>query len=774
MASSPFTFRNYAAGIDQLEIDDEDDLARIDELDKARWAATSAPLEQLFCDPAFLAYVDTDLNKRIRVDELKEARRWAWAHLKSRANLVKRSDVLVLSDLDPANEEANKIRSLAVRLLEQLGAAARDRIDLGQVRQFRDSYSRRFPNGDGVVTVGQITDAAVAALADTVVKSTGGGKDMSGDAGVRAADLDTWIERAKAYIAWEGQRAGVMVLGNATADAADHVAALAPKVAQYFAQCALVALEVNATTRLQATPEELAKLDVTDPAAIDAWLARSPVARPGMEPVLHLDGPLNPKFAPALQRLAAEIGPKVLGREGPLAALTAADFAAIDGAFAPFRAWRSSRPPGIPDDATAAGLAEILAGPNVDKLRALCAEDLGVADELLEFNDLEKLVLYQRWLMELANNFVSFPNLFIPTERALFEMGTLILDGRKLSLCVRVTDRAAHKKIAETSLMFLAYVEINRREGDVVRTDQIAAAVTAGMRGGIEIGKRGVFYDRDEKEWDAIVVDIISNPISIWEAMVAPFVRIRNAVAERVTSMIGAKATALESQAGDTAQSGVTKAQDTATTAATAPAPDAPAPAPPPKDGSSMQNLLIGGSLAFAALGSSVAFIVQTVSGINFVDALLGVGGMAVVLAAVFGLLGWLKLRRRDVSALLEACGWALNGRMRLTHYLSKLFTQRPGVPKGATIKRQLPANPWPTLIVLLILALGVFAGIVYMMPEHFGPLGDLVHPSATDAGAPTDGGMAPGMSPQPGMGPGMSPGMSPGQGPGGPGGGPM
>mgnify|MGYP003334971167 FL=1 len=96
MASSPFTFRNYAAGIDQLEIDDEDDLARIDELDKARWAATSAPLEQLFCDPAFLAYVDTDLNKRIRVDELKEARRWAWAHLKSRANLVKRSDVLVL------------------------------------------------------------------------------------------------------------------------------------------------------------------------------------------------------------------------------------------------------------------------------------------------------------------------------------------------------------------------------------------------------------------------------------------------------------------------------------------------------------------------------------------------------------------------------------------------------------------------------------------------------------------------------------------------------
>ena len=51
---STFVFRNYG-GIDQLEIDDATDLERIDELDKARWAATSAPIEQLFCDPAFLA-----------------------------------------------------------------------------------------------------------------------------------------------------------------------------------------------------------------------------------------------------------------------------------------------------------------------------------------------------------------------------------------------------------------------------------------------------------------------------------------------------------------------------------------------------------------------------------------------------------------------------------------------------------------------------------------------------------------------------------------------
>ena len=42
----------------------------------------------------------------------------------------------------------------------------------------------------------------------------------------------------------------------------------------------------------------------------------------------------------------------------------------------------------------------------------------------------------------------------------------------------------------------------------------IAAAVTAGVRGGISIGKRGIFYDRDNQEWDATIVDLIVQPIS--------------------------------------------------------------------------------------------------------------------------------------------------------------------------------------------------------------------------------------------------------------------
>ena len=61
--------------------------------------------------------------------------------------------------------------------------------------------------------------------------------------------------------------------------------------------------------------------------------------------------------------------------------------------------------------------------------------------------------------------------------------------------------------------------------------------------------------------------------------------------------------------------------------------------------------------------------------------AVLGLGGIVVISS---GLLGYLKLRARDMSAMLEAAGWAVNFRMKLTRRLGRLFTRRPGLPKDA------------------------------------------------------------------------------------------
>ncbi len=717
-------------GIFQLHIATAEDLERIETLDKARWAATSAPVDAFLCDKAFLDYLDADKNGRIRLIEVREARRWLWARLRSRAAVERKSDALDLADLDPSCADTAPLTALAKHLLKLLGSDKATRIDLGQVRHFRAEYVKRFPNGDGIVTPEQIEDAAVKAAAEAVIGTVGGAPDLSGAVGVRSADVDAYVERVRAFVAWKASVTGsdaatILPLGDDTAGAAALVAELAPKLDQFFAQCALLALEAGAADRLAATPEQLAAIDVSDPAAIEAWLTRAPVARPVASAVLDLDGPLNTHYAASLRRLGAEVAPKLLGRDGPTTKLDPASWKALQAKVAPFQAWSAGRPAGIAADADGAALLAVVDGPAPDALRALAAKDQGVADDLVQFTNLEKLILYQRWLLEFANNFVSFPRLFSDDDLALFQKGTLIMDGRKMQLVLGVNDRGAHKKIAETSLFFLAYLDLVRKDGAAEVKDSVVAAVTNGVRGGIAVGKRGVFYDRDDVEWDAIVTDVSVQPISLWEAMIAPFLRVRDMIADRFTKLIESQAASAEGNLG--------AAADGAAATATPP-PPAPAPAPA-ETGGGMQTMLIGGSIAFAALASAGAFVVNVVAGIDPLDALLAIVGIIVVVMAIFGVLGWLKLRRRDLSTMLEAGGWALNGRMRITQYMAEVLTQRPGLPDGAVRRRDAKRSRAGWLVVVVLVLVGAAAAVWWYDSSLFTAL--LPAPAAEAPAAP-------------------------------------
>ena len=696
----PLTFRTYGL-IAQYDITTADDLARIDELDEARWTATSVPLEQFQIDPGLLRFLDTDEDGRVRVRELQAARRWLWDMLRSREGVTEGREALVLADLDADNAQAAKVKALATHLLERLGADDKSRITLAQIRQFQKDYAATFPNGDGVVTAAQAPEDLQEMVAD-VIAATGGATDLSGAAGVRRADEDAWTERAAAWVAWK-QRAtdeapDVVPFGDDTAARAALVDGLRAKAEQFFAQRDLLRLEPRAEERLRPTAEQLAALDVASPAAIGAWLKDSALAAPNAEGLLPLEGAVNGAYAGALAALAADVAPRALGAEGPVTALTRAEWDRITALVAPHLTWAAAEPRPLDTTSGPDGLQARLASDLPERLRAMADEDTSVADELVQFRDLERLGCYQRWLLKFANNFVSFPDLFAHDDRALFEMGTLIIDGRRVNLCVRVTNLAAHKKIAAESLMFVAYVELVRRDGAATKKELVAAAVTAGTRGGIGVGKRGVFYDRDGLEWDALVTDVIVQPISVWEAMISPFLRLRDSIAARFEKAAGDKAAASE---GD-----LVKQADAAKPAAAPPA----APAAPTKDsGGGMVNLLMGGTVALAAAGGALALVVQTFAAVSLLDIALALGAVAVLVMAIFGLLGWLKLRRRDVATLLEATGFAINGRMRLNRYLAELFTLRPGLPKGAVRKVSAPrSRVGQVTAVLLLVILGL------------------------------------------------------------------
>ena len=54
------------------------------------------------------------------------------------------------------------------------------------------------------------------------------------------------------------------------------------------------------------------------------------------------------------------------------------------------------------------------------------------------------MVRYRRDLYRLLRNFVNFADFYDPRRPAVFQAGTLYLDGRACHLCVKVDDPAAH------------------------------------------------------------------------------------------------------------------------------------------------------------------------------------------------------------------------------------------------------------------------------------------------------------------------------------------
>lgn len=740
MAGAPFVFRDYR-GLLQLRLNTPEDLDHLHQLEPARWSSTSVPTDQLFCDKTFLEFIDTDQNKRVRVQELLAAHDWLRKRLKNKLRIIERTDTVYLDDLDTSNPDAAKLKALAEEHMERKGSGAQ--VTLKEIRAFKETYTKQFPNGDGVVTFAQVGDAELSAFASSIVKSEGGVVDLSGEIGIDESKLDAFIQHGLARLAWEAdansidnaENSVLFPLGEATTSAGELILALSDKIDQFFAQCDLISQENAALSRFSASAETISALDINNPAAISAYLKEAPLARPNPAGVLDIGGWLNPLFAEDLRKLAYLVLPAVVseGSKEPTK-ITRKEWEKITHLFDDYRAYMGRKPADLPDNLQGDELREFILGPLPERLRTLIAEDREASEELKAISDLEKLSLYQRWIVELANNMASFPYLFVLHERCLFETGTLVLDGRELSFCVRVNQKSEHKPIAEQSNLFVIYVDLERKTQEgATATMNIAAAVTSGVRRGISMGKRGIFYDREGQEWDARVSDIIVRPISLWEAAIAPFVRLRDFVLERIERWTESRFASAESKAQEAAESHALIAPEGL------PAARPPSPAIAEAQAQHMQaqkaashaqslsfaNLFFGSAISLAAIGSAAAFAIKTLSLTDPVNLLVVVCGIVAGIMLLSAFLGWLRLRKRDLSTLLEACGWAFNVRIFLRRKHSLRFTRIPPIPRKAIRERgAIPTivsdegriSLWRVFFLLLIAAL-LAAAIVYRAP---------------------------------------------------------
>ena len=671
----------------QLVIEKPEDLERISELDPARWMATSVPLEGLTCDQAFLNYIDYDRNGRVRADELKAALGWTLRVLADRSRMAEGSASLRLAAIDVSHAEGAAIRASAEQILKNLGVDTGDdaEITLEHVRDRKKILGSGAANGDGIIPPKAVDDEELAGFISDIMETQGPVADASGTEGVGAEGLKKFIAEAEAYLEWSAaaelpdgaESTDVLVWGAETAPAATAIAAVRDKLDEFFSLCALTRVDARVADRAPLGDAELAALDLTDRRAIDDRTAALPISPPTPDEALHLDSRINPAWRPAL----ADFEEKVLARAlGPgRSTLERADWERVKSEFSGYFEWQAGKKGASVEKLGGGKLRAYADGGLAAKLQEMIEQDREVADELRQMENVEKLVLCQRWLMEFCNNFVSFPFLYDPSKRSLVEYGTLIMDGRRFGLCVRVTDRAEHKLVAQHSHIYLIYLEITGKKGDEDEKFEVAAAVTRGSTALLCVGKRGIFYTTDGREFDARIVEVIDNPVGLKEAVKRPFKRLGAFVGKQIERLTASGYEQFESSVGK----GLTEAGTAAQGAATS-----PGAAKPAGGGAGMGLLLVGGGIGVGMIGSAVAKLIAVLASLSLGAVLKAFAVVFLVIATPTLIVAYVKLRRRNISMLLEACGWAVNAQMRLTRRLGRLFTSSPALPPGARKRR--------------------------------------------------------------------------------------
>jgi hypothetical protein len=661
-------YRRYGGSL-QVDIPNFDTLVEAVRIPETQWMATACPLEGLQCDPRFLTFMDGDGNGRIRVAELRAAVEHAAKLLQVRKGADSRSDVLELDALTP---EGLKLRAAARRILDALKAPVTSRISLEQVRASEPVLREAGINGDGIVAPAFLAEP-VRGLASRIMAAFPEVKNRAGQAGIDPPTLQRFREARAALLAHMSQKDAVHVWGEPSLERARRTREVKPLLDAYFLQCRLVAVQPEAAANLK-LPAGRVEGALGDTAALEKAAATLPIAPVDPTGVLTWSRLHRGPAFESLEAFRKEVAAPVTGDAEKLGEAAWRELSSKAEAILAWQATLEASPVrGMLAELPAIAEAELTA------IEAACKADLAVKEELDAITELERLILYQRWLLSFANNFISMPDLYTSKKRALFEKGTLILGGRKYTLSVLAAPRDAHAALTSQGTTCILYVKVTPKDGGAGY--EVAVPVTRGRSSLMEVGKRGIFHDVEGKEHDAIVTQVIRQPVSLWEAMTMPF--------QRVGRFISSKTEALATSGDKAFEAQMEKSYTVVTTAP--PADAAPPPPPTPAQGAGLATLVAAGGVAFAAVGSALAFIVSQAKTLTLVD----VFSVALVIAATVmlpaGLFGWLKLRRRNLALLLEGSGWALNDRLILTRDLARLVTRKPGLPKGATIDRTDP-----------------------------------------------------------------------------------
>jgi len=460
--------------------------------------------------------------------------------------------------------------------------------------------------------------------------------------------------------------------GDKTADIDAAFKALDAKVKDFFLRAKLTKYSKESVPALDvqvASIEGISPANLTDKLA---EIAAYPIARikEGVD-AIALDEPINPAWAAQFETIKAALDPKAKQ-------LTEADWNEIGSKLKAFEDYQKSI--------------------------SITEADITVDEEQAAIQSVDKLLHLTRDFFTLLRNYVTLQDLYNTQKWAIFQAGTLVVDQRTCDMCVRVNDAAAMAAQAAKSGMYLLTCDcVSKSTG---KTMKVIAAVTVGEVGDLFVGKNCIFYDINGVDYDAKIVNIIDNPISIKQAMWSPYRKFSNFVSEQINKFAAEKENAVMADATTKfdAKTAEVKSADLTNAAAAKEA---------GKQAGSFDIAKFSGVFAaigmgLGMLGSCVVAIFSGLIKLSFWQLILVVLAIILIISGPSMFIAWLKLRKRNLAPILNANGWAVNAAAKINIPFGNVLTQAVNFPVKFDVKDPYPEKTHRIrnffLILLLIL----------------------------------------------------------------------
>jgi hypothetical protein len=682
-------------GFDQVRLETGNDLNSLDFLDEKLWAALSCPTWGVRFDKRTLDFIDTDGDGRIRVPEVKSAVRWACSVLKDPGEFFSQKSGLPLSSINDDSVEGKQILASAKQILKNLNKPDALEITPEDTSDIHLAFANTDFNGDGIIPEDSAQYDELKAVIRDIISTVGAETDRSGKPGVSEDKVLQFFEEAQAFSDWwknaEPDLEDVLPLGDKIESAVAIFKSVESKINDYFIRCRMAEFDPKATEALNPTLTHYQTIADKNLLISAEDMAGFPIAKIEAQRPLPLKEGLNPVWISPMQEFNSQVVNPLIGEKD---FLTQHDWEQLSGRFFLFENWQNSKKKFIAEHLGIQRVRELLSGTGKESLLALIAQDKALEPEFNAIALVDKLTLYYRDLVVFLNNYVSFQDFYGLKKSAIFQAGELYLDQRCFKLCIPVEDVAHHSTIATLSGTYLLYCDcIRRNTGEKIT---IVAGVTNGDSDNLMVGRNGVFYDRDGRDWDATVIKIVEHPISIRQAFWMPYKRIARMIEEQIEKFAAAR----EKATLDKASADVSNVSESAEAGK--------APAPSSFDVAKFAGIFAAIGLAIGALGTAMAAILTGFLSLAWWQMPVVIIGVILIISVPSMIIAGLKLRKRNLAPILDANGWAVNTLAKMNIPFGTALTLVAELPKGAKRIKKDPfaekKRPWKFYLFIVVL----------------------------------------------------------------------